>query len=121
MERWHSSTINTMRLACINLISAEVIPPSASSLILLIFWIEVTISVSVTLLLFNLLTSTPVFSVDCTLSASSAKPRYCLKLCVPSSILSIKNTTLSASLDAAISWADLKLVIVLPLPVVCQI
>ena len=33
----------------------------------------------------------------------------------------IRKITLSASLELAINWADLKLVIVLPEPVVCQI
>ena len=40
---------------------------------------------------------------------------------VPNSILSVKKTTLSASLEFAINCADLKLVIVFPDPVVCQI
>lgn len=51
---------------------------------------------------------------------SSAKPLYSMSDCVPSSIRSIRKITLSASLELAISWADLKLVIVLPDPVVCH-
>ena len=45
-ERWHSSTMKTIRLDCISARSAAFSAYSASSLILLIFWIEVTISVS---------------------------------------------------------------------------
>lgn len=60
------------------------------------------------------------FSVACTSSTESANERYSSNDCVPNSILSTRNTTLSASPDWAINWADLKLVMVFPLPVVCQ-
>ena len=119
VERWASSTIKTSRLPLIISMSLALSPPS-SSRILLIFWIEVTIRVSAVALLFSLVKRTYVFSVACTVSFSSANARYSLSDCVPNSIRSVRKITLSASLEFAINWADLKLVIVLPEPVVCQ-
>ena len=120
VERWHSSTIKTNRFALISAMSLGFSLFCASSLILLIFWMEVTMSVSDGEVLFSLSTRTSVFSVACTSSFSSAKLRYSFRLWVPNSILSIRKITLSASLEDAISWADLKEVMVLPEPVVCQ-
>ena len=121
VERWHSSIINTSRLDFINSRSLDRILLAASSLILLIFWIDDTIKVSFGSMLFNLLIKVIVSSVSCTSSTLSANARYSLSDCVPSSILSIRNITLSASFELAISCADLKDVMVLPEPVVCQI
>ena len=62
-ERWHSSTMNTMRFDCITARSAAFNSPSESSLILLIFWIEVTIRISAGSVLVSFATRTRVFSV----------------------------------------------------------
>ena len=120
-ERWHSSTIKTMRLLCISSKSFVRIFNLASSLILLIFWIEVTISVFFGSVLFSLEISIIVSSVPWTSSLLSENAWYSVKDWSPSSTRSIRNTTLSASLEFAISWADLKEVMVFPEPVVCQI
>ena len=120
VERWHSSMMNTTRLAAICSMSAFFFGYS-SALTLLIFCMEVTMR------RFFLVSSSrifaismSVFSVACTSSTESANERYSSNDCVPNSILSTRNTTLSASPDWAINWADLKLVMVFPLPVVCQ-
>ena len=119
VERWHSSTIKT--ICFFRIISQSFcFERLYSSSMLLIFWIDVTISVSEASVLFNLLKSTVVSSVPWTDSVASAKLRYSDSDCVPSSILSIRKTTLCASWELAISCAALKLVIVLPLPVVCH-
>ncbi|MNJ49426.1 hypothetical protein D3C77_446560 [compost metagenome] len=74
VERWHSSTMNTMRLP--RTVSRScAFRPSASSVIRLIFWMDVTIRVSAGAVLFSVLTSTPVFSVACTWLLSPAKSR----------------------------------------------
>lgn len=87
---------------------------------LLIFCMDVTMSVSAGSSLLSFALSTSVSSVACTLIESSAKLRYSSSDWVPSSILSTRKTTLSASCESAMSWALLKLVIVLPDPVVCH-
>ena len=88
---------------------------------MLIFWIEVTMRRFLGSALASFDFSTCVFSVPCTSSASSANARYSESDCVPSSMRSMRKTTLSASCESAMSWADLKLVMVLPEPVVCHI
>ncbi len=119
VERWHSSTMKTMRLLRMRSRSRSV-SPSSCSWILLIFWMDVTMSVSAGSLLMSLFLRTSVSSVACTLVESSAKLRYSSSDCVPSSILSTRKTTLSASCESEMSWALLKLVMVLPEPVVCH-
>ena len=120
VERWHSSRIKTTLLERMVSRSFALILPSASSRILLIFWIEDTIRVSFGSMLVNFPINAIVSSVSCTSSGWSAKARYSFRDWVPNSIRSIKNTTLSAVLACAISCADLKDVIVFPEPVVCQ-
>ena len=120
VERWHSSMMNTMRLPLICSRSESVIPPSSERM-RLIFWMEVTISMSLTELLLSRLRSSAVFSVPCTASSAAANARYSARLWVPSSMRSIRKTTLSAFLELAMSCALLKLVMVFPEPVVCQI
>ena len=110
--------INTNRLRPMLSISACEMP--CSLLTFDIFWIEVTIKRSSLSVLCSLLTRMAVFCVSCITSDSPAKPRYSSSDCMLSSIRSIRNTTLSASPELAISCADLKLVMVLPEPVVCQ-
>ena len=119
VERCASSTIKTILLEFMRSMSCA-LNPSSSALMLLIFWIDVTISVFAGSALLSFVTRIAVFSVACTSSFSSAKPLYSRKDCVPNSILSIRKITLSASLELAISCADLKLVIVFPEPVVCH-
>ena len=93
-SRWASSTIKRM---CLELIfSISFLRDFKSSPILHIFWCEVTMRASFLLSLFSLLTRTSVFSVACTSMRSPAKFRYDCRDWVPSSILSIRNTTLSA-------------------------
>ena len=119
VDRCASSTIKTIRFLPMISMSFAFRPPS-SSRILLIFWMEVTIRVSLDSSLFNLVSSTYVFSVACTDSFASANARYSFKDCVPSSIRSVRNTTLSASSEFEINCADLNDVMVFPDPVVCQ-
>ena len=118
VERWHSSTMNTILLERMRSRSASVVPPS--SCMLLIFWMDVTMRVSAGSPLLSFARSTSVFSVACTLCESSAKLRYSSRDCVPSSMRSTRNTTLSASFELAMSCALLKLVMVFPEPVVCH-
>ena len=106
--------------SCSKLIQPGLCDASLPCFTLLIFWIEVTIRVSLTLVLLSLSRNTPVFSVPCTSVSLSAKLRYSFNDWVPSSIRSMRNTTLSASCESAMSCADLKLVMVLPEPVVCH-
>ena len=116
---WHSSMIKTILLDLI--LSNTFGSLMFSSEMLLIFWIEVTMRTLSLSSLFSLLMSISVFSVSWTSCGLSANPLYSLKVCVQSSILSNKNTTLSASFDAAMSCAVLNEVIVFHEPVVCQI
>ena len=119
VDRWHSSMIMTSLLDLIFLRSAS-FNPSISSEILLSFWMDVTISVLSWSSLFSFDIRISVFSVACMLSVSVANDLYSLSDWIPSSFLSTRNITLSASWELAINWADLKLVIVFPLPVVCH-
>ena len=119
VERWHSSMIITIRLRWIIFKSASILATSSLA-ILLNFWIDVTIKVLSESGLFNFDIKTSVFSVAWTDSVPVANERYSLSDCIPNSFLSTRKTTLSASWLAATSWAALKLVMVLPLPVVCH-
>ena len=69
-DLWHSSTINTILFLLIS--SKSLLLISLSFFILLIFCIDVTISVSDVLLLFSLLISCFVSSVSCTSMFMSA-------------------------------------------------
>ena len=119
VDLWHSSTIKTILLEFI--FSKSLGNILESSFILLIFWIDVTINVSVLSSLNIFWISFDVLGVACISSSSSAKPLNSRSDWVPSSILSIKHITLSLSPEFAISCADLNEVIVFPEPVVCQI
>ena len=79
--------------SCSQLIQPRWVTPRSPAFTLLIFWIEVTIRVSLTLVLLSLSRKTPVFSVPCTSVSLSAKLRYSFSDWVPSSMRSIRNTT----------------------------
>ena len=118
VERWASSTMKTIRLWLISSMSAAL--RSFSALARLIFCIDVTMREARGSELLSFVMRSSVLVVSWTSSDSSANPLYSMRDWVPSSIRSMRKMTLSASCDVAMSWADLKLVMVFPDPVVCQ-